>query len=139
MSSEKQKKGSLKRHWKFIQPHSRLLTLILLALGFEMAFVAGVTGAIGYLIDNAFTGEGNATIVTTVLVALGISAILVAAIGTWRDYAYARIGSSVLTEIRLEMFTHLQKLSMNFYARQEVGQILARFSSDISEVEQAME
>ncbi len=55
-----------------------------------------------------------------------------------RDYLYAWFGARILNDLRKEMFRHLQHLSLGFYARMRTGDIAARFSSDLTAVENAV-
>ncbi len=47
-------------------------------------------------------------------------------------------GQSALRDIRVEVFHHLQKLSMGYYAENEAGNIMSRFTSDADTIQQAL-
>ena len=47
-------------------------------------------------------------------------------------------GNHALREIRVDVFNHLQKLSMGFYAENETGNIMSRFVSDADAIQQAL-
>ena len=72
-----------------------------------------------------------------VLVALGLGVVITGVVGVARDRLYAQLTASVIADLRLEIFAHLQKLSLGFYARMQVGDILSRFSGDLVAVEDA--
>src|SRR5262249_52456916 len=55
--------------------------------------------------------------------------------GVARGYLYAFLSSNILKDIRQEVFEHLQRLSMSYFARTSTGEILARFSSDLNSME----
>ncbi len=40
-----------------------------------------------------------------------------------------------MNDVRLQIFNHLQKLSMNFFARSQVGDLMSRFTSDLDRLE----
>jgi len=44
----------------------------------------------------------------------------------------AWMGHRVLFTLRMEMFTHLQKLSMSFFDRNEVGRVMSRVQNDVT-------
>ena len=44
------------------------------------------------------------------------------------------MGSHIETDMRTELFSHLQKLSFNYYSETKVGQIMSRMTSDLFEV-----
>ena len=44
------------------------------------------------------------------------------------------MGSHIETDMRTDLFSHLQKLSFNYYSETKVGQIMSRMTSDLIEV-----
>ncbi len=44
------------------------------------------------------------------------------------------MGSHIETDMRTDLFAHLQKLSFNYYSETKVGQIMSRMTSDLFEV-----
>ena len=79
--------------------------------------------------------ERNGRLMITILSLLGAGVIVVSVTGLLRDRAYSRVAADALSLLRLRMFNHLQSLSMDFYARSRIGEILSRFSSDLAGVE----
>ena len=53
-------------------------------------------------------------------------------------YLVARVVASVMSDLRLRIFTHLQRLSVSFYARSRAGDLLARFTTDLEGIERAL-
>ena len=51
-----------------------------------------------------------------------------------RTYLLSWIGGRLEYELRLEMHDHLQKLSMDYYAKREVGSIVSRVTNDIDKI-----
>ncbi len=50
----------------------------------------------------------------------------------------ARTNERITNSIRYEMFERLQKLSLDYYDRRQSGDIVARFTSDLTELEQLL-
>jgi len=50
----------------------------------------------------------------------------------------AYVGRGVLFKLRTEMFNHLQKLSMAFYDRHEVGRVMSRVQNDVSSLQEVL-
>ncbi len=48
------------------------------------------------------------------------------------------IGHRVLLTLRKEMFDHLQKLSLSFYDRHEVGRVMSRVTSDVTAMQELL-
>ena len=53
-------------------------------------------------------------------------------------YIMAYIGRGVLYTLRMQMFTHLQKLSLSFYDRHEVGRVMSRVQNDIAALQEVV-
>ncbi|MCB0043803.1 MAG: ABC transporter ATP-binding protein [Caldilineaceae bacterium] len=53
-------------------------------------------------------------------------------------YSMSWIGQHVLRRLRVQVFDHLQRLSLGFYSRNESGDLMSRITNDMSTIEQAM-
>jgi ATP-binding cassette subfamily B protein len=51
------------------------------------------------------------------------------------SYQYVRISASVLFDMRLALYRHLQTLSPRFWARRKLGDVVSRINNDIAEVQ----
>ena len=112
------------------------VALCLLGLALENAFAAVVPISLQYLIDRAVDREAGPLLPLFIALTLGL--IAASAGGLARDYVYARLGARVLNDIRLEVFNHLQRLSMDYYARTRIGDLVARFTTDLISIETAV-
>ncbi len=54
------------------------------------------------------------------------------------EYLNASLSAAVLRDIRHSLFDHLQTLSLDFYSRFTAGDVISRFSTDLSEIEDAV-
>ena len=48
---------------------------------------------------------------------------------------YTRVSAEILFDMRLAVYSHLQRLSPRFYARTRMGDIVSRLNSDIGEIQ----
>ncbi|MDX2160205.1 MAG: ABC transporter ATP-binding protein [bacterium] len=51
-------------------------------------------------------------------------------------YAMGRSGQLVLRKLRMELFDKMQRLSLNFYSENEVGNLMSRLTSDTDTIQQ---
>jgi ATP-binding cassette subfamily B protein len=51
------------------------------------------------------------------------------------SYHYVRVSASVLFDMRLALYRHLQTLSPRFWARTKLGDVVSRINNDIAEVQ----
>jgi len=50
-----------------------------------------------------------------------------------------RLGQQLMKGLRVKLFTHLQRLSLDFYTREKAGRIMARMTSDLPAMEQLIQ
>jgi ATP-binding cassette subfamily B protein len=121
----------------FFRPYRLALVPVLVGLLVDVAFDAFWPLGFKFLIDDALVPHDGRVLVL-VLAALGGGVVVAAAVQVGYDYRYARVCASVLADLRLRMFDHLQKLSLGFYSRARAGEILSRFSGDLVAGENAL-
>jgi ATP-binding cassette subfamily B protein len=51
------------------------------------------------------------------------------------SYRYVRLSAECLFDMRLTVYSHLQRLSPSYFARKKLGDIVSRINNDISEVQ----
>jgi ATP-binding cassette subfamily B protein len=70
------------------------------------------------------------------LLAASVAAVLVlaglrAAASYWTSIGFALIGNRVLTDVRQQLYLHLQRLSLSFHARAGSGELVVRIIGDV--------
>lgn len=50
-----------------------------------------------------------------------------------------KLGQRLMNALRIKLFTHLQRLSLDFYSRERAGRIMTRMTSDIPAMEQLIQ
>ncbi len=120
--------------FQIFRPFRWQLLPVVLASVLEMFFNAQLPMSVKFMIDRALLGHDQ-RMMLVVLGALAASTVVVSATSLWRDYFYARIVARIVSSLRERMFEHLQRLSMDFYSRIETGDVMSRFSNDVSAVE----
>ncbi|MCI0602424.1 ATP-binding cassette domain-containing protein [bacterium] len=123
--------------YRYLRPYRSQTFLLLLLLLVNLAFTMGWPLSFKYLIDEGLV-EKNGRVLAITLVAL-IGGVLIASLaGVGRGYLYSFLGANVLKDIRVKTFAQLQRLSISFYSRVSTGDIMARFSSDLAAMENAV-
>ncbi len=58
-------------------------------------------------------------------------------LATWsQTYLVEWVGQRVLQDLRLQIFTHLQRLSIGFYSRNKTGVVISRLTNDVEALDQ---
>ncbi len=81
--------------------------------------------------ETKIAGLGGIVGILIVLYAVG------AAVTGVSFYAMSRAGNLVLRQMRKDLFTKIQQLSLNFYTENEVGNLMSRLTSDSDTIQQA--
>ncbi len=121
----------------YLRPYKVQVVLLLGGLLVDLAFTALLPMSLQALIDDAIKPK-DVEMLWTLLIVLGVATVVAGIVAVGRDFLYARLGTAVLNDLRYAMFEHLQRLSAGFYARTQVGDIMARFSSDLAAVQNAV-
>lgn len=129
--------GLLRRLAGNLRPHRARVLLVLLTLVPEVAIETVQPLLLAALIDNAIIPGDTQLVVTIVTALLGLL-LLYTASEVVRSWATVAVGGRVTNDIRLALFRRLQDLPISFYDRQQGGQILGRFSSDMDAVEDVL-
>ena len=129
--------GFIKELNKYIVPY-RWLAILLIARGlFEAAFESSIRISLKFIIDAAIIPQ-NYRLLVLILLGLGGGAILFVFVGLLGDFWATRFSISVINNIRYSMFERLQSLSMEFFGRRSVGDIVNCFSVDTEKVENSL-
>jgi ATP-binding cassette subfamily B protein len=121
----------------YLRPYRLEVTLLLVGLLIDLGWAVLFGMSFQYVIDEAVTKRDEALLYTVLLGLLG-AALLTAMAAIGRDYLYAKLGTSVMNDLRLRMFEHLQKLSASFYSKAQIGDLMSRFSTDLGAVQNAV-
>ncbi len=126
------------RSLRYLRPYAKQQVVILLLMGAGTGFEQVVLPlSQKYLIDSAI-GEGKVALVFELLGGLLVLFVVQGLATLVKDYLSARTGALVMSGLRARLFEHLQSLSMGFHARSAVGDLMARFSTDMENVERAL-
>ncbi len=122
----------------YVRGHSRyaLLTVIFGTAGFLLSFV--YPWIIGSAIDlvaapaqSAFAMSERASRLWRLTQLAALTGLAHAVVVYGRGHFNVHLGDSIVTDLRRELFDHLQKLSVGFYTKQRTGSILSRILHDV--------
>jgi subfamily B ATP-binding cassette protein MsbA len=141
--------GVLSFALRLLRPYWRWVAIVLVAMLFEIAMSLASPWPLKIVLDSVFgdepapsvfawlVGRGpdaltllNVAVVGTVLIALlqGASAYL-------NEYFTVSVGQWIGHDLRQAIYTHLQRLSMSYYDRQQVGPLISTITADVNAVQ----
>ncbi|MGM7724159.1 ABC transporter ATP-binding protein [Metabacillus sp. Hm71] len=130
--------GSVKRYMGFVKPYRLQIagTILIGIIKFSIPLLLPLL--IKYVLDDIIGGDGTADEKTkTLLLIMGGMFVLFVVVRPpieyFRQYFAQWVGSKILYDIRDQLFTHLQKLSLRYYANTRGGEIISRVINDVEQ------
>ncbi|GIT62298.1 MAG: hypothetical protein Ct9H300mP20_21250 [Gammaproteobacteria bacterium] len=82
-------------------------------------------------IDKAIVPKDFSVLMTVAMVWVGSLFLAVIIRGNLRIRFLGRLGQLLMYDLRVRVFSHLQRLSVNFFTEEKAGRLLTRMTSDI--------
>ena len=114
-------------------PHSWGVSLALLLLGAETAAMQAVPVLFQQGIDRGIRAGDRFALNMVVLVFVGVVAVSIL-LSRLRQRLNGRIAEQVMFDLRLRLFSHYQRLSLDWYTTSKSGVLLSRMTSDMEYV-----
>src|SRR6476469_11181321 len=134
----KEAAGALATIYGFVKPYLKNYKKILAFVGFgvmvETLFNVFMPLSLKFLIDDAL-GEEDFQALYTILGVLAAAGIFTSIVAVWYERWDARLAASIIADVRANLFEHVQNLPAGYFARTKRGEILSRFSIDLSAFE----
>jgi len=134
----KEAAGALATVYAFVRPflknYKKVLTLVGLGVLVETLFNVIMPLSLKFLIDDAL-GEEDFEALVKILSVLAAAGIFTSIIAVWYEKWDATLAASVISDVRSKLFEHVQNLPSAYFARTKRGEILSRFSIDLSAFE----
>jgi ATP-binding cassette, subfamily B, bacterial len=134
----KEAAGALATIYAFVKPYlknyKKMLTFVGLGVVVETLFNVFMPLSLKFLIDDAL-GEEDFQALYTILGVLAVAGIFTSIVAVWYERWDARLAASIIADVRANLFGHVQDLPAAYFARTRRGEILSRFSIDLSAFE----
>jgi subfamily B ATP-binding cassette protein MsbA len=120
-----------RRALRYVKPYwKRLLLAMIFMLG-----VAGSTSALAYLVKPALDGifvEKNMSMLKLMPFAILVSFSLKGIFNFSQEYFMNYVGQRVIMDIRQKLFAHMQRLSVSYFKKTTVGEVITRIIGDVA-------
>ncbi len=122
---------------RYLRPHMPEIVPVLISLAITVAISLVSPLLIEYAIDVhvANSNVKGLLIIASLIAALGIVYILLVKL---RMYMMNLVANKILTDIRDELYEHIQTLSFTFFDSRPTGKILARIIGDVNSLKDVM-
>ncbi|HEY7220938.1 MAG TPA: ABC transporter ATP-binding protein [Candidatus Binatia bacterium] len=120
----------VRRLWKFILPYKRLFYLSLLLLPLQQAFGLAQPYLMKIGIDQYIAGKNLWGLQAVMLCFLG--ALVGETVTVFVQYYFSMlVAQRCLADLRVAVFSHVQKLPMSYFDRNPVGRLVTRMTTDV--------
>jgi ATP-binding cassette subfamily B protein len=129
--------GALATIYGLVRPilkNYKMLAFVGLGVIIETLFNVIMPLSLKYLIDDAL-GEEDFEALVTILSVLAVAGIFTSIVAVWYERWDAKLAASIIADVRMRLFEHVQNLPSAYFARTKRGEILSRFSIDLSAFE----
>ena len=120
----------MRRLLSYLPPYKGLVAAALLLLMVEGALQLAGPLLTQQVIDVALPRQDSGAIVTIVIL-FGLTLVAEFVCSYGQTMLTALLGQSVMRDLRMEIFAHLQRLSISFFDRNPAGRLITRVTSDV--------
>ncbi len=134
--------------WSWRQTRRRLATLLRLARPYTGRTALAIVTLVAYTLvallppylvklavdDGISAGDlETLSVIVALFFAAGVAAF---ALSSAQTYLTGWVGERALADLRIQLFDHLQRLSLGYYERNRTGAIISRITNDIEALDQ---
>ncbi|MGE7022564.1 ABC transporter ATP-binding protein [Solibacillus cecembensis] len=130
---------SIKRYLRFVKPYKFLLflTIIIGIIKFTiplfLPWLLQIVLDDILLNDNLSKDEKTSQLFTWIGIGLVLFFVIRPPIEYYRQYFAQNLSNNILFDIRKELYGHLQKLSLKYYANTRAGEVISRVINDVEQ------
>jgi ABC-type multidrug transport system fused ATPase/permease subunit len=127
--------GRLRHLASLLRPYRARVALMFVALLLATGAALAPPYLAGRAIDDGIRGQDTEALTIIVIV------FVVAAVVNWaatyvQTFLINWVGQRALQDLRIELFQHLQRLSIGFYSRNKAGVLISRLTNDVQALDQ---
>jgi len=124
-----------RRFWPYARAYRRWLPLLVLLVALGPATQTAIIWMYKVVVDEVLIPQNFGLLGWVALAYLGL-VVLDGVISFCDEYLSAWVGERFLFSLRTEFFRHLQGLSLGFFDRRRLGDVISRLSQDVDAIEE---
>lgn len=130
----------VRRIWSFVKPYqSRIFISVAAVLVFTLTQLA-IPLVIRYAIDHGMaTGRLDQSVMISAIGAFTLIILINYAASHVQESVVGKVAENVLSDLRRAMFSHLQRVSLSFMDKTEVGRLMSRLQGDVNSMQEFLE
>src|SRR5882757_5084859 len=130
------RRGTWRRMFRFVWPYRVILSMFLLIVVLDA--VISVVNPLIYreIINGGILGRNAGLVVQLALLLAGL-AVVDAGFSILQRWVSARVGESLIFDLRVGVFGHIQRMPLAFFTRTQTGALISRLNNDVLGAQQA--
>ncbi len=137
ITRQKLKKGTIRRIATYARPYRGALAAFMVTTALDALITVVNPLLLRDVIDHGILA-GNQAIVIGLAAAVAGVAFFDAFLGVVNRWFSARIGESLIYDLRTQVFSHVQRQPIAFFTRAQTGSLVSRLNSDVIGAQQAI-
>jgi len=131
--------NTVRRIWAYVRPYRRKIYLSVAAVLVFTATQLAIPLIIGSAIDTGIAAGGDAGALLWPILAFALAVLVNFGASYVQEIQVGEVAENVLFDMRRAMFAQLQRVSLSFMDKTEVGRLMSRLQGDVSSMQEFLE
>lgn len=130
---------TVRRIWAFVRPYRKRIFLSVAAVLVFTVTQLAIPLIIAWAIDGAMVEGGNATNLAWAALAFAVAVLFNFGASYIQETQVGQVAENVLFDMRRAMFAQLQRVSLSYMDKTEVGRLMSRLQGDVNSMQEFLE
>lgn len=127
------------RFISYVAPYKKLIAVTIAAVLVFSATTLAFPLLVRFAIDRGLQGAGDKELLGVIVAALFGAVVLNYVSNFLQEIIVVRLSMRILFNMRRAMYLHLQRVSMSFMDKTEIGRLMARLQGDVAALQEFLE
>jgi subfamily B ATP-binding cassette protein MsbA len=123
--------GPSKRLWALIKPHMPTLFMAMISMALAGASTAAMAYLIKPLLDDVFFSRDSSRLMFLTLLTVGVFSAT-GGFTFFQSYLMNKVGYTIVNDLRIRLFSHIQRQSLDYYDEHPSGELISRVVNDVT-------
>jgi ATP-binding cassette subfamily B protein len=137
ITRQKLKKGTVRRILTYARPYRGALAAFMVTTALDALITVVSPLLLRQIIDRGILPRNEGIVIGIAALLAGV-ALFDAILGVANRWFSARIGESLIYDLRTQVFRHVQRQPVAFFTRAQTGSLVSRLNSDVIGAQQAI-
>ena len=128
-----------RRIWQFVCPYKRCVVISVAAVLTFTGSQLTIPLLIRYAIDKGMAPDVPPNVLLAIVAMFAVVVAINYVASRVQELVTGRMAEDVLFDIRRAMFSHLQRVSLSFMDKTEVGRLMSRLQGDVNSMQEFLE